>query len=199
MDKDLAVYAETLFDSLEKYKTPKFQWTVRELRDIFQPMIDNEKKKEISKKHLDKYSYGKYVPTKRAAQAVHSLTNAISLYEEAYNNVHVANQSQIDLLHKIEILDQTEEELLQSAKELQEIQAIRREAKDFVALMEEFYEFSKELKEKGYIERLGRIISAMNQKVETLNNRTYKVREKTALAEAFQKAKSKAAPQLVEA
>jgi hypothetical protein len=189
MDVEKLLRAETLFNQLEKYKSPKFHRNIQELREIFQPIIDNEYNKQAKKKHLDKYSYGYYTPSKKVSNVIESLTNAISFYEEAYANVGKMNNAQIDLLHKIEILDLSEEELLQSAKELQEVQFIRREAKDFVHLMEDFYTLACELKDKGYLKRLGRVASDINTKMENLESRTYKVRDKTALAEAFEKAK----------
>jgi hypothetical protein len=188
MDVEKLYRAEALFNQLEKYKSPKFHRSIQELREIFQPIIDNEYNKQAKKKHLDKYSYGYFMPQKKVGQVTEGLTNAISFYEEAYANVGKMNNAQIDLLHKIEILDLSEEELLQSAKELQEVQFIRRESKDFVHLMEEFYALACELKDKGYLKRLGRVSSDINKKVEQLESRTYKVRDKTALAEAFEKA-----------
>jgi hypothetical protein len=197
MNRDEAFYAETLFDKLEKYKSPKFHQSVKELRDIFQPIIDNERTKEAREKHLDKYSYGKFTPRKRVAQVAGTISSAISFYEEAYTNVDKLNKSQQDLLHKIELLDATEEELLQSAKDLQELQTIRRESKDFVELMGEFYKVAKQIEEAGYLKKLYQVVTDIDETIKRMENRSYKVREKTALAEAFEKAESKIASNLV--
>ena len=70
MDINLANRADELFNSLETYKTPKFQEIVKELRDIVQPIIENERSKQEKVQYKLQYSYGKYTPYQRIAQTI---------------------------------------------------------------------------------------------------------------------------------
>lgn len=159
---------------------------VSELRDTFQPIIDNEKNKQKKKNLSLKYSYAKYEPRKRIMHAIEALSNGPRLYEEALENVEKCNRLTQDILHAMELLEADEEQLKLWAGELKDIRLNRREAKDFVEVMEPLYKFT--VKNKQLVTSLGQIHTEMQKIMRQKENRTYKVREKTSLAEAFEKA-----------
>lgn len=188
MDYEKVLAAEELFNDLERKKIPWLKDKVAELRETFQPIIDNEKTKQKKKKLALKCSYAKYEPRKKIMHAIDALSNGPRLYEEASENAEKCNRLTQDILHAMELLEADEEQLRNWAEELKDIRINRREAKDFVDVMEPLYKFA--LKNKQLITSLGQIHTEMQNIMKQKETRSYKVREKTSLAEAFEQADS---------
>lgn len=188
MDYEKALEAEQLFNELGKYQYPYISEKVTALREYFQPIIDNEKDKQTKKKYKLRYSYGKASPRELVQNALNAFSQSVALYEEANSNVEYCQRAIQDILHAMELLEASDKQLIEWARELKELRLIRREAKDFAELSQPLYQFAQKHKSIG--KELGQIHGEVNKLYTKMDNRSYKVREKTSLAEAFEQAES---------
>lgn len=186
MDKNAAIDAERALLILETYDYPKIKSAVKDLRKAFNPIIENEKKKEIRAKNNLTYSYGGWEPLKKMAATIELLTNSINLYEEAAKNLEKTQNSTQDILHAIELCELDENESLKLVRELHEVRRIRREAKDFTDVMLPMYNLAYKYQELN--DELKKVMSEMNKEMKFKENRKYNPREKTDLKEKFQAA-----------
>ena len=179
-----ALEAEDLFSKLEKYKYVMPQ--VARLREIFMPMVENEKEKQMRKDKNIHRSWNKYTPHVEVQRAATALANAITFYEEAEKEISSWQRETQDILHALELTDMNDEEMTELMKELKEIRIHRRVAKNFVEVLEPFYNYAKD--NKSIIKELGKVQNEVSKLNESIDNRKYKVREKITLRDRFENA-----------
>ncbi|PLR72219.1 hypothetical protein [Bacillus sp. UMB0728] len=161
---------------------------VKRLSQILTPMIENEKAKEFKEKRKIKYSWGKFDPVKTISR-ISEIFNAETLFEEASYEESVLNNETNDILHVFELLDLSDDELLDYAKKLREIKQYRRRAKDFVEIIRPLRDYVNE--NKQVLKKLGNVRAETERIVARLENRQYKPRVDTTLEHAFKKASGK--------
>jgi dsDNA-specific endonuclease/ATPase MutS2 len=147
-------------------------------------MIEKNKREIVMKEQKLKYSYKQFDPIVKAQNVITILTGTISLYEEACNNLEKTQRIQNDLLHAVELLDLSEEELLKTVKELHAVRRVRREAKDFTEIMLPLYDLA--CKYQPIVKEFSSALSEMQKIAKGKETRSYKVREKVSLADKFE-------------
>jgi hypothetical protein len=159
---------------------------VNRLKEAFMPIIENEKGKEFKRKLDVKISWNNFAPHREVSKAITALTNSVSLYEEAKQEIITYQRVQQDILHALELTDLSEVELVKLMKELQEIRIYRRQAKNFVESVEPLVTFARN--NKAMIKELGKVHGELTKIIQTISDRKYYVREKKTLADAFKEA-----------
>lgn len=185
MSRESILNAQGAFEILDTYQSQRIKEAVTTLREAFEPIITKNVKEISMEKYNLKYSYKNFFPEKRVSQVIDTLSSAITIYEEAADNEAKANKTTQDILHAIELLDLSEDEMVTMARELHEIRKIRREAKDFTEIMLPLYDLA--CKYQHITKELTQVKSEMQKIANQKENRTYKVRERTDLAEKFEK------------
>jgi hypothetical protein len=185
MDYNDCLEAEQLFQELEKYKYASPH--VNRLREIFEPIIQNEKDKQFKRQRDIKTTWNNFVPHREVSKTIQCLSNAIHLYGNAKEEIEAYQRETQDILHALEIADLTDEEMATLMKDLQKIRILRRQAKNFVEAVEPLYIYASN--NKPLIKELGKVQSEIVKKNETINKKKYRVREKSSLQVAFDEAK----------
>jgi hypothetical protein len=183
MNLEDALKAEEALDLLDTYQYPKLKEVAQVLRNFLTPMIENDKAKQMKAKHSMRYTYQKWNPQAKVDQTIEFFINAIKLYEEAAENLIKTNNAQQDILHALEMLDNTEEEMIEYAKQLHEIRKIRREANDFTDIMLPVYDFAS--KYQHLTDELKKIKSGIDTQIKFMETRKYNIREKKELTDKF--------------
>jgi valyl-tRNA synthetase len=184
LDINEAYEAESIFNYLSDIDG--LEDKAKRLQEIFMPIIENEKGKEFKRKLDVKISWKNFVPHREVSKAITALTNSISLYEEAKQEILTYQRVQQDILHALELTDLSEVELVKLMKELQEIRIYRRQAKNFMESVEPLVKFANN--HKSTLKELGKVQGELNKITQSINERQYYVREKKALADAFKEA-----------
>jgi dsDNA-specific endonuclease/ATPase MutS2 len=184
MNHEEALSAEKALAFLGTYQYPKIKAAVQELRQTFSPVIERCQKEKVMKSQKLKYSYKMFDPIIKIQNIIEVMNNAISLYEEACNNLEKTQRIQNDLLHAVELLDLSEEELLNTVKELHAVRRVRREAKDFTEIMLPLYDLA--CKYQPIVKEFSSTLSEMQKIAKGKESRSYKVREKVSLADKFE-------------
>lgn len=188
IDINEANKAEELFNRLELFDHD-YRDLVSELRNIFQPIMDNERAKQIRLKHVKRFSYAKFDPMQKMSQVIGTLNTFIAHYEEALDNLEQTQKSQSDILHAIELLDLDSDEMMHMVRDLKIVRTLRRESKDFVALAEPAYTYMVKLKTNGILKELALIDKEIKDKAEKMQDRGYYPRVMVELSQRFQEAK----------
>jgi len=136
-----------------------------------------------------KYEYGNFIPESEISKAVNALSNAPLLYEGALNDLEYYNSEGNDLMHAIEMLDFDDEKGVQLLRQLKENRTKRRVCKNFLELVRPLRDVS--IHNPSFLKKLSEAQGQIQKIKETLDKRKYYVREKTDLAEAFEKAKER--------
>jgi hypothetical protein len=184
MDYELAMETEKILNELSKDSVVYVQ--VSRLKEIFAPIIENEKEKEFKRKRDIKTSWNKFTPHREISRAINALCSSVSLYEEANKEINRYQKETQDILHALELTDLNDDELFNLMKDLQQIRIYRRLAKNFVESVEPLYKFSCNNKE--LIKKLNQVHSEVMKINLSIKDRSYNVREKTSLEEAFKSA-----------
>lgn len=184
MNRKQAYEAEEILQRLENHDY--ISEDVNRLKEIIQPMIDNEKEKEFKEKRNVKTSYRNFNPHREVQYAVQALSKPISLYNEANQEIEVYQRETQDILHALELTDLDDEKMTELMQELRRIRIYRRMAKNFIEIVEPLYKFAME--NRMLAKNLGRVAGEIHKIKENIDNRAYYVREKTSLREAFESA-----------
>ena len=113
------------------------------------------------------------------------LSNSIKTYETAAENLERTHKATQDLLHALELLDLSEDEMIQMARDLHEVRRIRRESKDFTEIMLPMYDLA--CKYDFLIKEFSSAMVEMQEIASRKEKRIYKVRERVDLAEKFER------------
>ncbi|TYS60494.1 hypothetical protein FZC76_21730 [Sutcliffiella horikoshii] len=186
MNRDQAYELERLLSELEKYDYTFIKPKITRVKEIVQPIIINEKEKESKDRLKLKFSYNKFTPSTEVQRAIGALSNSIAFYEEAGRDIATIQRKQQDILHALELTDLDDVKLNELMKELQEIRILRRVAKNFQEALEPLYHYAT--KNRHIVKELGRIHNEIMLLQKNIADKKYHVREKTALAEAFENA-----------
>lgn len=106
-------------------------------------------------------------------QFIHNLETKIDM---ATKEVNRCNDTIRDIMHKIEIEDYDEKEILEELKKVKQYKQERRESKDFLELVEPFVEFLKDEDNAKMVKTLANIAGRINNKAKQMNNRIYFIR-----------------------
>lgn len=159
---------------------------VQRLKDIIQPIIDNEKEKEFKKKRDIKTSWKGFNPHREVTRASSVLINASRLYEEVRSEISKYDMETQDILHSLELTDLEDDVHEEQWKEMQKIRIYRRQAKNFVEAVEPIHNFVKE--NEALVKKLGKLQGEVMKVKQSIDERQYYPRVKTSLKEAFDKA-----------
>lgn len=163
------------------------QIDLHKIKEFLMPIIETEKER-MEKEALGlKYSWLKFHPLKKLQDAVNTLSSVTNLFIEAKEAEEVYERETQDLLHQIELTETDSEENDEIVENLRHLRKQRRNAKDFLDLAAPLKNYS--LHNRQVIRDLGQVHAEMIQISKNLDNRSYKVREKTSLQEAFDKAR----------
>lgn len=184
--EDVEKLDETLKE-LEKYNYPYIQSKVGTIRELLTPIIEAEKQKAFRKQRKLKYSWGNFDVVSRVQTMTNDLKSITKYHEEALEELRVYDNETQDILHALEFLENTDEEMKKMSEELAEIRKNRRKAKDFIELSTYLCEFANQNKQA--VNKLAEASRNTKACVAKLERRTYTPREKTALAVAFEKLK----------
>lgn len=173
MSKGLNLDVQGALDVLGTYQSPKLKEAARVLKEAVsvEPVIETKG--------------NQFDPLQKVQQVVEVINNSIQVYETAAANLEKSHKATQDILHAIELLELSEDEMVQLARDLHEVRRIRREAKDFTEIMLPLYDLA--CKYQPITKEFSSAMSEMQKIANQKENRTYKVRERTDLAEKFEK------------
>lgn len=181
-----AFEVEALLNDLERYEYPFIKQKVTRIKEVFQPIFDNEKDKEFKRARNLKWSWAKFSPLSNCQITLSTLNGVNGFYQEAKNEVVAYERETQDILHAIELTDLSDSELMELMNRLREIRRYRRKAKDFIIVIEPLLHFSEQ--NKRMIKELGKVHKEIQSNITKLENRIYTPREITTLEEAFKQA-----------
>lgn len=92
-------------------------------------------------------------------------------------------RQQQDLLHRIEMEDHEDEEVLELARQIKEIRQKRRECKDFLQLVNPIIEFMKEETNAKPLRTLANLAGRVNNEAKKVGNRVYFLRTRESDSE----------------
>ena len=180
---------DRLLTELEQYNYTFIKSRVYQIRTIVQPLMDKDKEKEFREARRLKYSWGGVDPNSFIQATVTNLKSITNFNKEATEELRVLDNETQDILHALEFLDNTEEDMVKLSQDLTEIRKNRRKAKSFIELssyLVDFVEYNKTA-----VKNLVDVSTNTQACFGKLERRTYTPREKTALAEAFEKLNKK--------
>lgn len=172
MSREFNLDVQGALDVLDTYQSPKLKEVSRVLKEAV-----SVKPTETKEGHFD--------PLQKAHQVVEILNNSVQAYETAAGNLERSHKATQDILHAIELLELSEDEMVQMARDLHEVRRIRRESKDFTEIMLPLYDLA--CKYQHITSEFNTAYSEMQKIASLKENRTYKVRERVDLAEKFEK------------
>lgn len=184
--EDVEKLDETLKE-LEKYNYPHIQSKVGTIRELVTPIIEAEKQKSFRRQRKLKYSWGNFDVVSRVQTMTNDLKSITKYHEEALEELRVYDNETQDILHALEFLENTDEEMMKMSEELADIRKNRRKAKNFIELSTYLCEFANQNRQA--VNKLAEASRNTKACVAKLERRTYTPREKTALAVAFEKLK----------
>ncbi|MGM9987357.1 MAG: hypothetical protein ACI35O_09035 [Bacillaceae bacterium] len=153
--------------------------------DFLNPIIENEKEKEFKRKRGVKTSWNKFIPYKEIAKASNVMTNSITYYDEAKDELHKYDQETQDVLHALELMDISDEQYSELAKDLQDIRKYRRQAKNFIEAVEPIRNFAKE--NQVLVKKMCKLNGEVIKLTNSIEERRYYARVRTSLQESFDK------------
>ena len=180
---------DRLLTELEQYNYTFIKEKVDKIRTIVQPLMNSDKDKEFRAVRKLKYSWGGVDPNSFIQATVTNLKSITNFNKEATEELRVLDNETQDILHALEFLDNTEEDMVKLSQDLTEIRKNRRKAKSFIELssyLVDFVEYNKTA-----VKNLVDVSTNTQACFGKLERRTYTPREKTALAEAFEKLNKK--------
>ena len=184
--EDVERLDETLKE-LEKYNYSYIQSKVGTIRELLSPIIEAEKQKSFRVQRKLKYSWGSFDIVSRVQTMTNDLKSITKYHEEALEELRVYDNETQDILHALEFLENTDEEMKKMSEELAEIRKNRRKAKDFIELSTYLCDFADQNRQA--VNKLAEASRNTKACFAKLERRTYTPREKTALAVAFEKLK----------
>jgi len=165
--------------------TAKDKEEINEAIRIIEPVKDNIEVKQLRKKYKEfRFSYSNYNPEREISRMLQAMTNSISLYKEAKNDLHVLDSATQDILHSLEMCDiplELEKELL---NELKVIRVQRRRCKNFIELVEPLKIFAE--KRGNLTKEIIDIQKHIAETITDIESRKYYPRVKTELNELFE-------------
>ena len=186
LDKEIEELDKVLLE-LEKYNYPYIQEKVIRVREIVQPLIIKKREQSFKAKRRLKYSWSNFDPNSRIQTMVNDLKSVSKYHKEALEELKTYDNETQDILHALEFLDNSDEEMHKMSEQLSEIRKSRRKAKNFIELSSYLCEFSET--NKGFIDKLDKVSVNTQSCFDKLERRKYTPRELTALAVAFEKVK----------
>lgn len=180
---------DRLLTELEQYNYTFIKEKVDKIRTLVQPLMEKDKENAFKEARRIKYSWGNYDPNSRLQQTVSDLKAVTSYHKEATEELRVLDNETQDILHALEFLDNTEEEMVKLSQDLAEIRKNRRKAKSFIELSSYLVNFVEN--NKTAVKNLVDVSTNTQACFGKLERRSYTPREKTALAEAFEKLNKK--------
>ena len=185
MTRESILNAQGAFEILDTYQSHRIKEAVAALREAFEPIIENEKKKGLRGKQNMNVVNDSFDPLRDGQKIIQVFNNSIQAYETASINLEKAHKSTQDILHAIELLDLSEEEMIQMARDLHEVRRIRRESKDLTEVMLPLYDLA--FKYQHITEEFKAAVSEMHRITKQKEKRIYTVRERVDLAEKFER------------
>lgn len=158
------------------------------VKRYIEPIINKQKETNYKRERNLKDSF-RFLHTPSAVPRMQTdLKSSVIFMKELEDIVTYCDREIQDLLHFVELVELTDEEMLDAVKKLKEARNERRKAKDNMALLRplaEFYRINKKV-----LDGLSKVHSEVSNVEKNLKARNYKPRELTALEEAFNKAKA---------
>jgi prophage DNA circulation protein len=172
MSKEFNLDVQGALDILDTYQSPKLKEVSRVLKEAVSVIpVENEERG--------------FDPLQKAHQMIEILNHSIKTYETAAENLEKTHKATQDLLHALELLDLSEDEMIQMARDLHEVRRIRRESKDFTEIMLPMYDLA--CKYQHLTQEFSSAMAEMQEIASRKEKRRYIVRERTDLAEKFEK------------
>jgi hypothetical protein len=188
MTDEEMVELELLLTDLKRYKHPYIKNKVKRLDEIFQPMLDKYKKRIEKNEKNKRYAFNDFNPVVKCQQVQSVLKQLPGYYQDASLAASRSEGEMQDILHKLELEELTDDEILQAGKRLKEVRKTRRLANDFVSLAEPLKKFLDG--HPQFIKKFSQLTGDVMAKERKLSNRIYTPRVPTAIEKAFEKAKS---------
>lgn len=158
------------------------------VKRYIEPIVNKQKETNYKRERNLKDSF-RFLHTPSAVPRMQTdLKSSVIFMKELEDIVTYCDREIQDLLHFVELVELTDEEMLDAVKKLKEARNERRKAKDNMALLRplaDFYRINKKV-----LDGLSRVHAEVSNVEKNLKARNYKPRELTALEEAFNKAKA---------
>lgn len=169
-------------DEIDFVVSQKIKQVYENLKEYFEKVEDRANKRN----EKIKYSYQEFNPISEVTKVINGLSNAIALYGQANEEINYYNNETQDILHAIELTDMDEETSMKLFNDLKKNRENRRIAKNFVELVEPLHDIARN--NVKLINELGKVQAKIQITESVISNRKYRVREKTDLELAFEKA-----------
>lgn len=186
MDYESLVEVEQILDELSKYEYSQVKPRVNKLKELLKPGIEAERRRHYRVNNNLKSSVDRDI-VQELTQAQNVINGVRTMNKRAYDEVGYHDKATNDLLHALELLDD-DSELVEYTKELRDTRKMRREAKDFLDVVNPVVTFVNRNPEA--MKDLNKAIDDTRINKEKQANRTYTPRVKTEMEVALEKAMS---------
>lgn len=176
--------AESLLKNLATSNVhKKHRDEIERLLDLIEPLAERERAKEYTEELNIDLGWQSYDPRRKLQEIISTLKAAETFHREAKKTTETYERETQDILHALEITEPTDKEKVEYADALQELRIKRRIAKDFMEMVKPV------IANLDIITEIDVILDQVNEVEQGLKSRTYKIRERKTLKEAFERAK----------
>lgn len=176
---------EELLIELSQYEYKQVKPKVERIRKLFKPFMEGEHRKNYRLENKLKSSVDRDIVNEvRNAQS--TLGGIPTMNKRAYDEVGYHDKVTNDLLHALELLED-DEKLTEYTKQLRSTRQMRREAKDFHTVTQPMMSFIN--RNKKAIKEFNEAVVEMQEQKKKLDNRSYKPRVITELADELETVK----------
>lgn len=134
---------------------------------------------------LGDHPYARFDPFKETSKVISAINNSMIFLNQAEEDLKYLDRQSQDILHAIELLNNSDEELFDLAKELMLNRRERRKCKDFIEQVRPLAE-ALEGRRDSVLKSLRKASGEIAKVQQHQQTRKYTVREKTTLQEAFE-------------
>jgi len=184
MTRDEVFEVEQLLHEIGRFKLSN--QPVSRIRELLQPIFDNEREKAERDKYSLSTAYMHFHAKKEVSKAINALSGTKNMFGLATEDLKRLHGEEQDILHALELTDLSLEELTALTSELKEIRIMRRVTKNFLEVANPLNDFA--VHNEKLIKQLQQIAGTIQKAMSNIDNRKYNVREKTSLREAFDSA-----------
>lgn len=190
MDSQEIMEALDLVNKLTTYKHYNVSQNAERLQEILLPVLSSMRDREIRREQFSDApngeTYGGYYPVKEAQKAFTALHQATIFFSQSGDDIKRYQEQTQDLLHGLELLDASEEELMGYATELKDVRQARRRVKDFQEQVRPLRDWS--VKNRTAVNQLKSIVGEITKIQDGQKERSYTPRAETSVGEAFKQA-----------
>lgn len=190
MKSEEVMEALDLVNKLTTYKHYNVSQNAERLQELILPVLTSIRDKALRREQFsgtqNGENYADYFPDREAQKAFNALNQAMLFFDQSGDDIKRYQEQTQDLLHGLELLDASEEELMGYATELKDVRQARRRVKDFQEQVKPLRDWS--VKNRSAVNQLKTLVGEIHRIQATQKERNYIPRAETSVGEAFKQA-----------